>query len=112
MESKSTAHRDIKPENILFDKTFSLKVSDFGLATKVDGENGDGLLTSRLGTQGYKSPEMEAGKYTGLQADMFAAGVTLFIMYNGSPPFMSTKNTDKIYRHIKENNFSKFWKLH
>ena len=55
---------------------------------------------------------METGKYTGLQADMFAAGVTLFIMYNGNPPFLSTKSTDKIYKHIKENNFSKFWKLH
>lgn len=43
---------------------------------------------------------------------MFAAGVTLFILYNGSPPFPSTKSTDKIYRHIKDHNFAKFWSLH
>lgn len=55
---------------------------------------------------------MEAGKYTGIQADIFAAGVILFIMYNGAPPFLSTRNHDNIYRLIKEKNFAKFWKLH
>jgi|JI7StandDraft_1071085.scaffolds.fasta_scaffold715219_1 hypothetical protein len=38
---------------------------------------------------------MEAGEaYTGLQADLFAIGVILFIIYTGGPPFESTKNTD------------------
>ena len=55
---------------------------------------------------------MEQGKYTGLQADIFAAGVILFVMYNGTPPFMSTKPIDKIYKLIKDKNFAKFWSLH
>lgn len=55
---------------------------------------------------------MELGKYTGIQADLFAAGVILFVMYVGTPPFISTKNTDKIYRLIRERNFAKFWSLH
>jgi serine/threonine protein kinase len=55
---------------------------------------------------------MEAGNYTGLQADIFAAGVVLFIMYNGTPPFLSTKVHDRIYRLIREKNFPKFWALH
>ncbi len=55
---------------------------------------------------------MELGQYTGLQADLFAAGVILFVMYTGTPPFLSTKNTDKIYRLIREKNFPKFWALH
>jgi hypothetical protein len=38
---------------------------------------------------------MEAGKpYTGLQADLFAIGVILFIIYTGGPPFESTRITD------------------
>jgi len=45
---------------------------------------------------------MELGKYTGLQADMFAIGVILFIMYKGSPPFNSTKSHDRIYRLISQ----------
>ena len=55
---------------------------------------------------------MELGKYTGLQADLFAAGVILFIIYTGTPPFLSTKNTDKIYKLIRDKNFAKFWALH
>jgi serine/threonine protein kinase len=69
-------------------------------------------LTSRVGTEGYKPPEMEQGNYTGLQADIFAIGVILFIMYNGTPPFMSTKPGDRIYKLIKEKSFQKFWSLH
>ena len=55
---------------------------------------------------------MEGGKYLGIQSDLFAAGVVLFVMYSGSPPFISTKNTDKIYKLIRDKNFAKFWSLH
>ena len=106
------SHRDLKPENILFDSQFQLKVSDFGLSRDAKGNNNDFQLSSRVGTEGYKPPEMEAGKYTGLQADIFATGVVLFIMYNGTPPFLSTKGHDRIYKLIKDKNFVKFWALH
>ena len=55
---------------------------------------------------------MEQGKYKGIESDMFAAGVTLFVMHNGGPPFLSTKTSDKIYKHIRDQNFIKFWSLH
>lgn len=110
--SVNVAHRDLKPENILFDREYTLKVSDFGLSRDAKGNFGDYKLTSRVGTEGYKPPEMEAGNYTGLAADMFAAGVVLFIMFNGTPPFLSTKPNDRIYQLIKTKNFAKFWALH
>lgn len=110
--SVNVAHRDLKPENILFDRNFTLKVSDFGLSRDARGNYGDFKLTSRVGTEGYKPPEMEQGSYTGLAADMFAAGVVLFIMFNGTPPFLSTKPNDRIYQLIKTKNFVKFWALH
>jgi hypothetical protein len=55
---------------------------------------------------------MELGNYTGFQADIFAVGVVLFVIYNGTPPFLSTKSHDKIYKLIKDKNFTKFWSLH
>lgn len=55
---------------------------------------------------------MEKGKYSGLQADIFAAGVVLFVMYAGSPPFISTKDGDKIYKMIREGQYAKFWAMH
>ena len=39
-------------------------------------------------------------------------GVILFVMFAGTPPFLSTKKTDKIYRMIREKAFAKFWSLH
>lgn len=101
LAEKGVTHRDLKPENILFDKYFTLKVSDFGLSRDAAGTNKDYKLSSVVGTDGYRAPEMEAGKYTGLQADLFAVGVILFIMYKGSPPFLSTKTHDKIYKLIR-----------
>jgi serine/threonine protein kinase len=105
-------HRDLKPENILFDSDFRLKVSDFGLSRDAKGDQGNYNLKSRVGTEGYKPPEMEQGNYTGIQADIFAAGVIIFIMFNGTPPFLSTKPHDRIYKLIKDKNFQKFWQLH
>jgi serine/threonine protein kinase len=52
------------------------------------------------------------GRYTGLQADLFAIGVILFYMYTGSPPFTSTKNTDPIYKFICQKKYDKFWSIH
>lgn len=48
----------------------------------------------------------------GLQSDLFAVGVILFVMYAGSPPFVSTKSTDKIYRIIRDRRFPVFWSMH
>jgi serine/threonine protein kinase len=55
---------------------------------------------------------MEVGNYTGLQADLFATGVILFIIYSATPPFRSTKNSDSMYRLIREKKFNKFWAIH
>jgi serine/threonine protein kinase len=55
---------------------------------------------------------MEKGEYEGLKVDLFAAGVILFVMLAGGPPFLSTKNSDKVYRFIRTGNYEKFWEMH
>ena len=46
--------------------------------------------------------------FDGLKADIFAAGVILFILVSGLPPFMSTASSDSHYRKFVKNN-EKFW---
>lgn len=44
--------------------------------------------------------------------DIFAAGVILFIMYAGNPPFEKATITDPYYKLIKDKNYATFWKAH
>ena len=36
----------------------------------------------------------------------------MFILYAGTPPFLSTKTTDKVYKRVREERFDSFWNLH
>ena len=87
MHAKGFAHRDIKPENLLLGKDYILKLADFGFSCPLKGKDKSGILHTKLGTQGYMAPEVYKKNYVGTKADIFSAGVILFIMYAGNPPF-------------------------
>jgi serine/threonine-protein kinase len=77
-------HRDINPRNLLRVGAEAVKVGDFGIA-HWDRET---LTTHEvLGTPGYLSPEICAGRTPDWRADQYALGVTLFEMVAGRRPF-------------------------
>jgi serine/threonine protein kinase len=71
------------------------------------------LTGTRLGTEAYMSPELFAGRaYNPAQADLFAAGTIIFILYAGYPPFSKAHARDSWYNLILNNRFDTFWSCH
>lgn len=82
--SLGVAHRDIKPDNILFDDRNRLKLADFGSAELFkEGQ----LMSGVVGTPYYVAPEVLAGSDYCEKVDVWSAGVVLYIMLAGFPPF-------------------------
>jgi serine/threonine protein kinase len=112
LHGKGITHRDLKPENLLFDGNFNLKLADFGFATMLD-KYGDGKLKTVLGTEGYMAPEIhEKQPYSGEAVDIFAAGIILFIMFAGSPPFSKAAMNDPYYKLLANKKHDTFWTFH
>ncbi|XP_014233574.1 serine/threonine-protein kinase GD17699 [Trichogramma pretiosum] len=100
LHSHNIVHRDVKPENLLVqisgDRISCLKLADFGLAQVVQEP-----LYTICGTPTYVAPEILAEVGYGLKIDVWAAGVILYILLCGFPPFVSTDNEqEKLFEQI------------
>jgi serine/threonine protein kinase len=86
LHSKNVVHRDIKPENILLRSCTSYKnlmLADFGFAAICQGDS----LTERLGTFKYMAPELFRATSYGKAVDVWALGVTMYVLLSGRYPF-------------------------
>ena len=96
-------HRDLKPENFLLKAKgdiSQLKIIDFGLSRIfTDGKH----MHSKAGTPYYIAPEVLKKDY-GPECDMWSAGVILYILLCGYPPFWGDNDTE-IYNSVKSGQF-------
>ncbi len=84
-------HRDLKPSNILIDSSDQPRVTDFGLAKRLEGDSSLTLSGQVLGSPNYMPPEQadaRCGK-VGRYSDVYALGATLYHLVTGRAPFVA-----------------------
>jgi len=78
-------HRDIKPANLIMTRAGRLKIADFGIA-RIESA-GLTQAASVIGTPNYMAPEQFLGNPIDRRVDIYAAGVVLYQLLTGQPPF-------------------------
>ncbi|KAK8942545.1 Calcium-dependent protein kinase 1 [Platanthera zijinensis] len=96
--SLGVMHRDLKPENFLFvnnSEESPIKTIDFGLS--VFFKPGE-IFTDVVGSPYYVAPEVLRKRY-GPEADVWSAGVIIYILLSGVPPFWA-ETEDGIFEEV------------
>lgn len=106
LHERNIIHRDVKPENLLVYTSNDLpclKLADFGLAAIIENDN---VLYELCGTPTYVAPEVLAELGYGCKVDIWSAGVILYVLLCGFPPFMSMEgNRDALFEMIMTGQF-------
>ncbi len=92
-------HGDIKPSNVLLVDANTVKISDFGLASRLSKAAGTPSTTG--GTPDYMPPEAVEGREVDHRGDMYSLGVALFEMTFGRLPYdtSSTNVQERLRMH-------------
>jgi serine/threonine protein kinase, bacterial len=97
-------HRDLKPANVLLadgPDGMHPMLTDFGIARLADSP---GLTRTQefVGTPAYVAPESAEGREQTSAVDVYGAGILLYELVSGRPPFSGENTLQVLHRHLGE----------
>jgi WD40 repeat protein len=93
-------HRDLKPSNVLVDATDQPRITDFGLAKRLDGDSSLTLTGQMLGSPNFIPPEQASSQRgnVGRHSDVYGLGAILYHLLTARPPFQAESFESVVYQ--------------
>ncbi len=95
-------HRDLKPSNIVMNLLDQPMLMDFGIAKMVGSDMVQTATGTTMGTAAYMAPEQITGQDVDHRADLYALGVILYELLNGTPPYQGKSPLTVMMKHVNE----------
>ncbi|MCA9586166.1 MAG: protein kinase [Myxococcales bacterium] len=103
IHAAGTVHRDLKPSNLLLDSSRELRVTDFGVADRLQRRGVNGELQI-VGTPEYMAPEIVDGSEIppelSYRSDVYSLGCIAFELLTGTPPFAGESTVEQMVARV------------